>query len=100
MAPLTVYILYSFKRKLFYIGITRNIENRLIQHNKGESGFTKSGIPWYLVWSRVFHDIKEAESLERKLKNLARFRKIRFIRKYSNRIVDHKLLDSIELDTK
>ena len=87
MIKLSIYILYSQSRDLFYIGKSLNINKRLKQHNRGESGFTKTGVPWQLVWIKTFKNIKEAESLERKLKNLSRARKVKFMLKYKEGIV-------------
>lgn len=91
-----IYILYSTKRDLFYIGKTRNIKARMIQHNSGESGFTSSGIPWQLLWIRTISDWEEAHYLERKLKNLSRIRKVKFMNKYPEGIIDQELLKKIE----
>ena len=96
MPNLTIYILYSSKRELFYVGKTSNLEKRLLQHNNGESKFTKSGIPWHLIWFRSFSDVEEAENLEKKLKNLSRSRKIKFANKYAASIQDSELLNQIE----
>jgi putative endonuclease len=96
MATLTIYILYSTKRNLFYVGKTKILEQRLKQHNTKESVFTKSGTPWHLLWFRTFTDTNEAEALERKLKNLSRTRKIKFMKKYHEGLVDQSLLHLIE----
>jgi len=87
-----VYILYSPSRKLFYTGITNNLERRLKQYNAGESGFTANGIPWTLVWTIEKQDKSSAEKLERKLKNLSHGRKIKFIRKYREGIENQQLM--------
>ena len=62
-----VYILYSESQDLFYIGITSQLLKRLEQHNSGESNFTKSGIPWNMLWHAIKANKKEAEILERKI---------------------------------
>ncbi|MGF2414010.1 GIY-YIG nuclease family protein [Ferruginibacter sp.] len=40
-----VYFLYSNKRCKFYVGISKDVEDRLRRHNNGESLSTKSGAP-------------------------------------------------------
>jgi len=44
------YILFSPKINKFYVGSTDNISWRLERHNLGWGRFTKSGIPWHLVY--------------------------------------------------
>jgi putative endonuclease len=76
--PHVVYILFSDSRNLFYVGMTNNLERRLEEHNSGKSGFTKSGMPWRLLWSTIKSSKFDAEILERKLKNYSRQKKVRF----------------------
>ena len=88
-----VYILYSSKLDRFYVGQTSNLENRIIEHNSGESLYTSTGIPWSLLWSTEKSSLRAAEDLELKLKNLTRVRKVKFMRKYPEGIRDQELLD-------
>ena len=90
-----VYILYSGSRDLFYVGVTNDLKKRLQQHNSKESGFTAWGVPWILLWATLKTSREEAELLEKKLKNLSRVRKIRFIRKYREGIQDEELWDDL-----
>jgi putative endonuclease len=55
----TVYILFSSKTQKFYIGQTQNIENRLFEHNSGETKSTKGGIPWIKNGKRMFQQEKK-----------------------------------------
>ena len=64
----SVYILYSEAISKFYIGSCQNLEVRLKQHNSGYSRFTKTGIPWRIVWSKEVLDRTEALQLENKIK--------------------------------
>ena len=93
--PYFVYILFSNKLNRFYVGITKNVDSRINQHNKGESTYTSAGIPWSLLWSTVKSTLKDVEELELKLKNLSQERKIRFINKYDKGIEDQILLKEI-----
>jgi putative endonuclease len=95
MARCYTYILYSRKLDRFYIGVSVDVYRRLRHHNNRESGFTARGVPWQLLWYMPHVNLHEAESLERKLKHLTRVRKIRFMRKYSDNLLDSELLDSI-----
>ncbi len=90
-----VYILYSSKLNRFYVGQTIHLHKRLTEHNKGESSYTSTGIPWSLQWSTAKSTRKDAEELEQKLKNLSRERKISFMNKYNEGIDDQILLKKI-----
>jgi putative endonuclease len=65
----TVYVLWSEKLAKRYIGSTENLTKRLCEHNLGQSGFTKGGIPWKLVYSESFPDVKSARQRENFLKS-------------------------------
>jgi putative endonuclease len=49
-----VYILHSEKLNKYYIGSTSNIEDRLRRHNSGRNTYTKTGLPWKLVYQEDF----------------------------------------------
>ncbi|MCP9750732.1 GIY-YIG nuclease family protein [Ferruginibacter sp. HRS2-29] len=63
-----VYILRSDVDQSFYKGYTENPAQRLIQHNNGESVYTRNKIPWKLVYVEVFSTKKEALIREKNLK--------------------------------
>jgi putative endonuclease len=56
-----VYVQWSSKLNKRYVGTTNNVEKRLNEHNRGCNKFTKSGIPWILV----FHEESRTEALKR-----------------------------------
>jgi putative endonuclease len=62
------YILKSQKTGKYYIGSCENINIRLQQHNSGHTTYTKTGIPWILVYSEVFETRSEAQSQEYAIK--------------------------------
>jgi len=45
-----VYVLQSEKDHQFYVGFTKNIQRRLIEHNKGKVTSTKRRLPLKLVY--------------------------------------------------
>lgn len=45
-----VYLLQSEMDQSWYIGYTANLEQRLLQHNNGESYYTKRKMPWKLIY--------------------------------------------------
>ena len=63
-----VYILFSEKLNKFYVGSTSDLERRLLDHNRGKEKFTKTGIPWQLVYKEVLVDLASARRREREIK--------------------------------
>ncbi len=63
-----VYILYSEKRKRYYVGQTNNLEERFKRHNNGFVPSTKSGLPWELVLTLSVENRAEAMKLEKRIK--------------------------------
>ena len=90
-----VYILFSSKLNRFYVGQTSNLDRRIEEHNNGESPYTSQGVPWQLVWSTSKPSRSNAEVLEKKLKNLNKDRKLKFMFKYVEGIKNMELLSSL-----
>jgi putative endonuclease len=63
-----VYILYSEKLGKYYIGHTNNLERRLFEHNIGHEKYTRSGLPWKVMYSKIYSDKKEALGEEMRIK--------------------------------
>ncbi len=68
MIVYTVYIIYSSKSNLYYIGHTNNLTDRINRHNKNRNKFTKEKGSWKLVISYNLNSKSEAYRLELKLK--------------------------------
>ena len=68
LSMFVVYILYSEKLKVHYVGSTNDLVDRLKRHNSGEGNFTKKGIPWVLIKSIACESRSDAVRLERKVK--------------------------------
>ena len=64
-----VYVLQSEKDHQFYVGFTKNIQRRLIEHNKGKNKSTKCGIPWKLIYKEKHKDRISARKREKFLKS-------------------------------
>jgi putative endonuclease len=62
------YVLRSEKTKKYYVGSTENLENRLAEHNSGETRSIRSGIPWQIVHTEQFETRSEAISKEKQIK--------------------------------
>ncbi len=63
-----VYILRSLRTNKFYIGSTNDLNRRLIQHQSGESKYTKDTGPYKLEFSQEYENLLEARKVERWLK--------------------------------
>jgi putative endonuclease len=66
--PSHLYILFSQKLNKYYVGSTTDLDRRVIEHNRGKEKFTKTGIPWVLVYSEMFEELIEARSREHYIK--------------------------------
>ena len=62
------YILFSAKLNKYYVGSTTDIERRLLEHNRGKEKFTKTGIPWLLVYKEALESLPEARKREQYIK--------------------------------
>jgi putative endonuclease len=66
----TVYILYSEKYKIHYVGFTSDLNSRLLSHNElATKGFTVKYRPWRLIYTETFQTKKEAMSREKFFKS-------------------------------
>jgi len=63
-----VYVLRSQKDRDFYVGYTKDLEERVKKHNKGEVKSTKKRIPLELVYYEACINQKDALHREKYLK--------------------------------
>lgn len=63
------YIILCSSHHLFYVGSTKDLKDRLEQHNAGKVESTKAYKPWKLAWYGAFRTRKEAEGFENYLKS-------------------------------
>ena len=64
----SAYILQSQKTRRYYIGSSEDIENRLEEHNSGETKSIRKGIPWKLIHDEQFETRAEAVKKEKQIK--------------------------------
>jgi putative endonuclease len=75
-----VYILASMRNGTLYIGVTNNLERRIVEHKLDlNEGFTKKYCVHRLVWFEEYGDIHEAIAREKRLKRWRRAWKIALI---------------------
>jgi putative endonuclease len=51
-----IYILYSESRDKYYVGYSKNPQERLIKHNQNHKGFTATAKNWIIVYTEAFND--------------------------------------------
>lgn len=64
-----VYVLQSEKDKKFYTGFTKNLENRIFEHNQGRNYSTKDRVPLRLVYYEWCLSQSDATAREKYLKS-------------------------------
>jgi putative endonuclease len=56
----STYVLLSKKTHRYYTGSTDDMENRLREHNSGETKSIRNGIPWTVIHIEQFESRTEA----------------------------------------
>ena len=64
-----IYVLVSLKDNSTYVGMSKNIDRRLNEHNLGKSRYTKGHIPWKLVYTESRQNWLEARQKEKFFKS-------------------------------
>jgi putative endonuclease len=65
----SIYAIKSIKHNFIYVGMTENLDERLVRHNKGYVKSTKRFAPFHLFYSENCEDGLEARKRERFLKS-------------------------------
>jgi predicted GIY-YIG superfamily endonuclease len=72
MGDVFVYVLVSLKDATFYVGISKDPNNRLIEHNSGKTKYTSGHLPYKLIYcSSAYSSYADARIQEKKLKSKA-----------------------------
>jgi len=66
-----VYVLESNSNGSRYVGMTKNLETRLKEHNAAKMRFTKPFVPWKIVYQENIESRVEARKREKYLKSSA-----------------------------
>lgn len=67
--PYTVYALKSKNRQYIYVGLTNNLERRMLQHNNGREQTTKPYAPFELLYQEMAPTRQQARVREKYLKS-------------------------------
>lgn len=65
----TIYAIASLKRKYRYVGMTANLEQRLIRHNEGLEKTTKPYAPYLLIFTEEAENRTMARKREKFFKS-------------------------------
>jgi len=87
-----LYILQSLKDNSFYVGSTKNLVNRLKQHNQGKSKYSKTKRPWKIVYHEVYNTYAQAFQREKQIKS---YKKRKIIENLIEAKIGTKVLGSI-----
>lgn len=71
-----VYVLKSVKSDRIYIGVTSDIQKRLVYHNTGKVTSTKPYFPYTVIYTEEYELKKEALQRERQIKKSGKLRKM------------------------
>jgi putative endonuclease len=80
-----VYILQNDKDTTTYIGCTRDLRKRLLEHNSGKSKYTKSRKPWKLLYYEAYNTLNLARKREIELKTNSSEKRKLFVRIFNNK---------------
>jgi len=64
-----VYVIQSLKSDYWYTGSTSDLRKRFNQHNSGKSTYTKSRVPYQLIYYEACLNEQDARSREKYLKS-------------------------------
>jgi len=84
-----VYIISNYERTTIYIGVTNNIERRILEHKTGKGSFFSSKYKLkYLLYFEEHTTIKDAIEREKRLKNWHKEWKWNLIKEENPQLVD------------
>lgn len=67
-----MYVVYAIKSKVdsrIYVGFTKDVSKRLIEHNSGKTRSTKGYRPWVLIFTEAVETREEARKKEKYYKS-------------------------------
>ena len=66
---ITVYSLKNQINNEIYVGITKDLSIRLVDHNKGKNRYTKAFMPWTVFYKEDYPNYETARKREKELKS-------------------------------
>jgi putative endonuclease len=80
-----VYAISSLSRNYIYVGMTDNLERRVLQHNDGKEKTTKPYLPYILLYSESIDNRTDARTREKYWKSGTGKRQLRKMRELRNK---------------
>ena len=74
-----VYTIVSEKDSVIYVGMAKDCENRLQEHNSGKSRYTRGHIPWRMFYKEFVGDSESSRRREKYFKTSAGKKRLRAI---------------------
>ena len=81
MDEFSVYAIISEKDGVIYVGIAKDCETRVKEHNSGKSKYTSGHIPWRLFYTEFVGDSVSARAKEKYYKTASGKRRLKAILK-------------------
>ena len=66
-----VYVLKSKSSGIYYVGMSKDVNHRLKEHNAGKTKFTKGLRPWEIIHTESYEDWETGRKREKYLKSAA-----------------------------
>ena len=66
---ITVYALKNEVNNEIYVGITKDLTQRMKAHNQGKNRYTKAFMPWIVFYTEDYADYETARKREKALKS-------------------------------
>ncbi len=77
---MTLYIIQSKKTESkFYLGISEREEERVLEHNRGQTKTTAMHSPWSVIYTKIFKTRSEAIRREKHLKSIEGYKERKMI---------------------
>ena len=74
-----VYLLESESTGIWYVGLSKDPDHRLLHHNQGKSKFTSGHRPWKMLYKERVGSLSEARKKEKYYKTSAGKRRLKRI---------------------
>ncbi|MFI5204480.1 MAG: GIY-YIG nuclease family protein [Flavobacteriales bacterium] len=97
LLPYCVYVLFSEKDHLLYIGFTSDLKRRLAEHNRGECTSTKSRTPLKLIFFEYYLYKQDALNREAYFKTTMGKKALKIMMKKTLEKLGHKQTKAMAL---
>ncbi len=93
LLPYAVYVLFSEKDHLLYVGFTTDINKRIINHNNGDTTSTKHRRPLKLIFAEYYLFKEDAMYREKYFKSSKGKRALKLMLNYTLTSLGYKIFE-------